>query len=94
MTAPPPGNLARAVLIAEGYKPGGGEEPVALALCGVLCDLFALAEHYHIDLDAHYGTALAQLPNRSHQPSTPADPAPGGGGSGGVFTEHGVTPRC
>jgi len=38
------GELARAVLVAEGRKSTDLEEPVAHALCGVLFDVFALAE--------------------------------------------------
>lgn len=58
------GELARAVLVAEGRKPTDLEEPVAQALCGVLFDVFALAEQYHVDLDVQYGDQLAALAER------------------------------
>lgn len=35
-----------------------------LAPCGVLFDVFALAEQYEVDLDAQYGDQLAQLAAR------------------------------
>jgi len=31
------------------------------ALCGVLVDVFALADHYHVDLDELYPRLLARL---------------------------------
>lgn len=58
------GELARAVLVAEGRKSTDLVEPVAQALCGVLCDVFALAEQYQVDLDVQYGDQLAQLAAR------------------------------
>lgn len=58
------GELARAVLVAEGRKATDLEEPVAQALCGVLFDVFALAEQYQVDLDVQYGDQLAQLAAR------------------------------
>ncbi len=58
------GELARAVLVAEGRKSTDLEEPVAQALCGVLFDVFALAEQYQVDLDVQYGAQLAQLAAR------------------------------
>ncbi len=58
------GELARAVLVAEGRKCTELEEPVAQALCGVLFDVFALAEQYQVDLDVQYGDQLAQLAAR------------------------------
>ncbi len=58
------GELARAVLVAEGRKSTDLEEPVAQALCGVLFDVFALAEQYQVDLDVQYGDQLAQLAAR------------------------------
>ena len=43
------GELARAVLVAEGHKSTAAPaEEVAEALCGVLVDVFALADHYHV----------------------------------------------
>lgn len=59
------GELARAVLAAEGRKaaPGVHREDVGDALCGVLLDVFALADHYRIDLDELYPAMLAQLAN-------------------------------
>jgi len=53
------GELARAVLVAEGRKCTDLEEPVAQALCGVLFDVFALAQQYQVDLDVQYGDQLA-----------------------------------
>ena len=58
------GELARAVLVAEGRISTDLEEPVAQALCGVLFDVFALAEQYQVDLDVQYGDQLAQLAAR------------------------------
>ncbi len=59
------GELARAILIAEGRKSATErEEPIAQALCGVLFDVFALAQHYGVDLDAEYGEQVAQLAAR------------------------------
>ncbi len=58
------GELARAVLVAEGRKSTGLEEPVSQALCGVLFDVFALADQYQVDLDVQYGDQLAQLAAR------------------------------
>lgn len=57
------GELARAVLTAEGHKatPAARREDVGDALCGVLLDVFALADHYRIDLDHLYPTMLARL---------------------------------
>ncbi len=59
------GELARAVLVAEGHKSADPEEPIAQALCGVLFDLLALAQHYQLDLDTHYAEQLEQLANRA-----------------------------
>jgi len=58
------GELARAVLVAEGRKSTDLEEPVAQALCGVLFDVFALAEQYQVDLDVQHSDQLAQLAAR------------------------------
>lgn len=58
------GELARAILGTEGHKHTGDEEPIALALCGVLFDIFALAEHYGVDLDTEYGEQVVQLAAR------------------------------
>ncbi len=58
------GELARAILVAEGLKPTDLEEPIAQALCGVLFDVFALAEQYQVDLDVQYGVQLAALAER------------------------------
>lgn len=66
------GELARAVLVVEGHKTADGEEPVGTALCGVLFDVFALAECYGIDLDACYGEQLEQLANRLNRAGTQA----------------------
>lgn len=62
------GELVRAVLVAEGFKPADIEEPIAQALCGVLFDVFALAEQYQVDLDVHYGEQLAALADRRRAP--------------------------
>ncbi len=49
------GELARAVLVAEGHKSTAAPaEEVAEAPCGVLVDVFALADHYHVELDELY----------------------------------------
>lgn len=58
------GELARTVLVVEGHKTADCEEPMGTALCGVLFDVFALAECYGIDLDTRYGEQLEQLANR------------------------------
>ncbi|WP_460820252.1 hypothetical protein [Nocardioides korecus] len=59
------GELARAILIAEGRKSATeSEEPVAQALCGVLFDVFALAQHYGVDLDTEYGNQVTMLAAR------------------------------
>jgi NTP pyrophosphatase (non-canonical NTP hydrolase) len=58
------GELARAVLVAEGRTSTELEEPVTQALCGVLCNVFALAEQYQVDLDVQYGDQLALLAAR------------------------------
>lgn len=57
------GELARAVLAAEGHKAadGGSCQQVGEALCGVLLGVFALADHYRVELDALYPALLAQL---------------------------------
>jgi len=56
------GELARAVLAAEGHKGTTAPvEEVAEALCGVLVDVFALADHYHVELDELYPHLLARL---------------------------------
>ncbi len=56
------GELARAVLVAEGHKGTTAPvEKVAEALCGVLVDVFALADHYHVELDELYPHLLARL---------------------------------
>ncbi len=56
------GELARAVLVAEGHKgTAAPAEEVAEALCGVLVDVFALADHYHVELDELYLRMLACL---------------------------------
>ena len=36
-------------------------EEVAEALCGVLVDVFALADHYHVELDELYPRMLTRL---------------------------------
>ncbi len=56
------GELARAVLVAEGHKgTAAPAEEVAEALCGVLVDVFALADHYHVELDELYPHLFARL---------------------------------
>jgi NTP pyrophosphatase (non-canonical NTP hydrolase) len=56
------GELARAVLVTEGRKGSAAPaEEVDEALCGVLVDVFALADHYHVDLDELYPRLLARL---------------------------------
>ncbi len=56
------GELARAVLVTEGRKGSAAPaEEVAEALCGVLVDVFALADHYHVDLDELYPHLLTRL---------------------------------
>ncbi len=53
------GELARVILIAEGRKSATErEEPIAQALCGVLFDVFALAQHYGVDLVLRVGSCL------------------------------------
>jgi hypothetical protein len=50
------------VLVAEGHKgTAAPAEEVAEALCGVLVDVFALADHYHVDLDELYPHLLTRL---------------------------------
>lgn len=73
------GELARAILVAEGRKPTDLEEPISQALCGVLFDVFALAEQYQVDLDIQYGEQLTQLAERwaSRGPSAAAGESPG-----------------
>ncbi len=59
------GELARAVLVAEQHKSTARQEPmsedVGEALCGVLVDVFALADHYRVGLDELYPKLLAQM---------------------------------
>lgn len=56
------GELARAVLVTEGHKSTAAPaEEVAEALCGVLVDVFALADHYHVELDELYPCMLARF---------------------------------
>lgn len=59
------GELARAVLVAERHKGTAGQgrmsEDIGEALCGVLLDVFALAEHYQVGLDELYPTLLARM---------------------------------
>ena len=49
----------------KSHKSADTEEPIAQALCGVLFDLLALAQHYQLDLDTHYAEQLEQLANRA-----------------------------
>jgi len=68
------GELARAVLVTEGHKSTAAPaEEVAEALCGVLIDVFALADHYHVELDELYPRMLARLID-GHRGGTPAVP--------------------
>ncbi len=68
------GELARAVLVTEGHKgTAAPAEEVAEALCGVLVDVFALADHYHVELDELYPRMLARLID-GHRGGTPAVP--------------------
>lgn len=50
------GELARAVLVAEGHKGTPQHRPrMSPKRCaGVLVDVFALADHYHVELDELY----------------------------------------
>lgn len=61
------GELARAILVHEGHKEGKSEK-VGEALCGVLVDVFALADCYHIPLSAEYSHFLATLAQRPSRP--------------------------
>ena len=50
------------MLVAEGHKgTAAPAEEVAEALCGGLVDVFALADHYHVELDELYPHLLARL---------------------------------
>lgn len=72
------GELARIVLLTEGAKlppPADTRAAIAEALCGVLVDVFALAEHYRIDLDSSYTDILTRLQPTPAQDSRPSDAA-------------------
>lgn len=60
------GELARAILVHEGHK-GGPSENVDEALCGVLVDVFALANYYGIPLATEYAQRLTALAERSNR---------------------------
>jgi NTP pyrophosphatase (non-canonical NTP hydrolase) len=63
------GELARAVLTVERHKQGGEakpEEDISTAICGVLVDLLALADHYGISLATVYPQLLRQLDRKPH----------------------------
>jgi NTP pyrophosphatase (non-canonical NTP hydrolase) len=69
------GELARALLLQQGHKTSDqGSEEVGIALCGVLADLFALAHHFSIDLDARYPHCLEQLVQSANQRRTARGP--------------------
>jgi NTP pyrophosphatase (non-canonical NTP hydrolase) len=57
------GELARAVLLAERHKQqhGVAGEDMATAICGVLVDLLALADHYDVQLGVVYPQLLGAL---------------------------------
>jgi len=59
---------ATAYVLAALHRPWAVEvrcldlaEEVGEALCGVLVDVFALADHYHVDLDELYPRMLTRL---------------------------------
>ncbi len=56
------GELANAVLVREGAKPGKrGFADMGDSLCDILFDLILLAEHYGIGLGASYQEMLDRL---------------------------------
>ena len=79
------GELARAVLLAENHKQDHGlpAEAMSTAICGVLVDVLALADHYDVRLASVYPelvSAHCHLEDHTaeHPPDgyTPSPPSP------------------
>ena len=63
------GELARSILLVEKHKQAGRaelEEDVPTAICGVLVDLLALADHYGVSLATVYPQLLRELDRKPH----------------------------